>query len=449
MGEGRRDAPMRHPVNWQEEAYGDEAALDREVRRVFDICHGCRRCFPLCASFPRLFDLIDATPSGEPSEVVSSDFKSVFDACTLCDMCFMTQCPYVPPHEFDVDVPHLVLRYRALEHGKGAVSGATAQLVRSDRNGRLGTALSSLANWALDRRNELTRPVIEKVAGVHREAVLPAFAGVPLVRRAEREQPFVDITAPGYGRKAVLYATCHGNHHDTDLGMAVRAVLARNGVETEIVYPGCCGAPHWETGDLATVAEQACLVAAALSGWVERGYAVIALVPRCAWMMKFEWPLLVPPDWEESARVGALARATFDVSEYIVELADTVGLADGLQPLDGGVFLHVACHARAQNMGRKAAEMLRLIPRADLTVEDRCAGHGGLWGLRTETFETAMALGEPLARAAVRESKPYLASECPQAAAQIALGMERAAGETGRPRETLHPIQLLARAYGL
>ena len=113
MSEGSLEAPERHPIPWQDPDFYNEEKLDEELRRQFDVCHGCRRCHNLCDSFPRLFDLIDEAESMELDTVDSKDFKSVVDACTLCDMCFLTKCPYVPPHEFNLDLPHLMLRYRA------------------------------------------------------------------------------------------------------------------------------------------------------------------------------------------------------------------------------------------------------------------------------------------------------------------------------------------------
>ena len=135
-GEGSLDAPTRQIIDWQNPDFADPVKLDEEMRRVFDICHGCRRCFNLCDSFPRLFDLVDASEAGEVEGVRSEDFKSVVDACTLCDMCFMTKCPYVPPHEFNLDFPHLMLRYRAAEMQRGEVPSGQRQLNETDRNGK-------------------------------------------------------------------------------------------------------------------------------------------------------------------------------------------------------------------------------------------------------------------------------------------------------------------------
>ena len=442
--EGGLGAPTRHPLGWRDPDFTDADKLDAELRRVFDICHGCRRCFNLCDSFPRLFDLIDASATGELDSVDSADFAPVAEACTLCDMCFMTKCPYVPPHEFNLDFPHLMLRYRAAEAARGKVGWAQRQLTQTDRNGRLGRWVPGLLNWAGKTGNRLTRPVMEVTAGVHREAALPRFHGRTFALRAKQETPSVNRDAPACGRKAVLYATCFVNYNNPGIGLAARRVLAKNGVETEVVYPACCGMPQLEQGEIAKVAAAAVRVAGELRPWIDKGHDVIALVPSCALMLKFEWPLIVPDD----DNVRALGAATRDVSEYIVDIAEDEGLAAGLQPLDGGVTLHVACHARAQNMGRKAADMLGLIPKADVAVIERCSGHGGAWGVMKENFEVALKVGKPVARQAAKNATPTIASECPLAGAHIVQGVERLA-EGGSAPSARHPIELIAAAYGL
>src|SRR6202161_293742 len=166
MREGSLEAPTRHPIAWQDPDFADPAKIEAELTRVFEICHGCRRCFNLCDSFPRLFDLVDAAGDAEMHGVKSADFQQVADACTLCDMCFMTKCPYVPPHEFDLDFPHTMLRYRAVEHKEGKVRWSREQLGKTDRNGALAKLVAPLANWASDTKNTLTRPIMEKVADV-------------------------------------------------------------------------------------------------------------------------------------------------------------------------------------------------------------------------------------------------------------------------------------------
>jgi len=370
-------------------------------------------------------------------------------------MCFMTKCPYVPPHEFNLDFPHLMLRYRAVEHRKGKTGFWDRQVAKTDRNGRLGTSMPGLANWATDTGNGMTRGLMQTVAGVDKRAALPPYAGRTLVAEAKAHPAPADATAPAHGRKAVLYATCYGNYNMPQIGHAARKILAKNGVETEILYPECCGMPQLEQGDLADVAARAKTVAASFAPWIEKGYDVIALVPSCALMLKFEWPLIVPGD----AAVKALAEATHDLSEYMVGLSKQGGLAEGLRPIEGGVTLHIACHARAQNMGQKAAELLRLIPDIDLTVIERCSGHGGAWGVKKENFDIALKVGKPVARTAAKAEKAHVVSECPLAGMHILQGMtDLAADATDAdgsgpsrpvPGHAPHPIELFARAYGI
>jgi glycerol-3-phosphate dehydrogenase subunit C len=262
-----------------------------------------------------------------------------------------------------------------------------------------------------------------------------------------RENPIeINRAAPAYGRKAVLYATCYRNYNDSAAGLAARAVLARNGVETEVLHPYCCGMPMLEQGHIGEVATGAKIVANALRTWIEKGYAVVALVPSCALMLKFEWPLILPGDED----VALLSQRTHDLSEYIVDIARMEGLAPGLTPLaEEGVALHISCHSRAQNMGQKAREIMQLIPGAKLQVIERCSGHGGAWGYKQANFETAIKVGKPVARQAAEGGKAIVTSECPLAGIHIAQGIETLGGAASKPRLVGHPIELLAQSYGL
>ena len=447
MREGSLEAPVRHPIDWQSPWFWDEKALEKEMERVFDICHGCRRCFNLCDSFPRLFDMIDNSPSGELDGVPKEKYAEVEQACTLCDMCFMTKCPYVPPHPWALDFPHLMLRHRAVQAKKHGIDFVESQLADTDRAGRLGTFVSGLMNWATDETNQPMRRSIEKFTGIHHGARLPRQAGETFVMRSQHEPVVLNEAAPAFGkRKAVLYATCFVNFHQTSIGVAARGVLAKNGVATEVLHPACCGMPKLELGDIDAVAEAARKVLAELLPWVDKGYDIVALTPSCALMLKFEWPLIMPKD----PGIARLAQATFDLSEYVVDIAKKHGLAEGLEPVEGGVSMHLACHARAQNMGPKGAEMLRLIPKTRVAVIERCSGHGGIWGARTENFDIAVKVGKPAAQAALRNDTSFVASECPLAAEHLMQVMEMETGETKpKPLRADHPIEILARAYGL
>ncbi|HEV2561517.1 MAG TPA: heterodisulfide reductase-related iron-sulfur binding cluster [Rhizomicrobium sp.] len=444
--EGSLDAPTRHPIDWRNPDFIDAAKLDAEMRRVFDICAGCRRCFNLCDSFPRLFDLIDNNPTEDVHGVKSEDFGAVVEACTLCDMCFMTKCPYVPPHEFNLDFPHLMLRHRA---AVGKKDFTARQLAEMDRNGRMAVPLSPLVNWASDKSNKLTRPAMEAVAHIDANATLPKFASQTFIRADKAAPLSPNKNAPAFGkRKAALFATCFVNYNKPETGMAARAVLNHIGVETRATYPGCCGMPFLEQAELARVAEQAAKVSKELVKLIDEGYDIVALTASCGLMLKFEWALIAP----DNADVKRVAESTFDIDEYVVDVAKKEGLPGGMRALPEGVTVHLACHARAQNMGPKAAEMLRLIPDTKIDVIERCSGHGGTFGVVKPTHDVAVKIGKPVFRAAAAQSRGHIASDCPLAAQHIVTNAQKLAASEGKElpaRAPEHPIQILARAFGL
>lgn len=441
MAEGSLQAPTRHVIDWQDDAYYDMADINKELERVFDICHGCRRCFNLCDSFPQLFDLIDESKTGEVDGLdPDKDYKPVVDACTLCDMCFMVKCPYVPPHDFDLDFPHLMLRYRAAEFKKKGAAFAHKQLSKTDRNGKLAKPVAGLANWA-SKEGSPMRPVLGAMLGIDTEVELPKYHSKTFGDQAKKSPLEVNKDAPAFGRKAVIYSTCIVEFNTPDTGQAARKVLAHNGVETEVVYPGCCGMPKLEHGDINGVNTQAENVAAELRPWIDKGYDVIAMTASCGLMLKFEWPLIAPGNED----VKALSDKTFDINQYLVDIAKNEGLAEGLKPLGKNIAAHLACHARAQNMGQKSAEMLKMIPETDITVIERCSGHGGTFGVMKDTYPLAQKVGKNAFRAAARAEVDVICSDCPLACKHMAQGVE---GE-GKPRPaSKHPIQLLAESYG-
>jgi glycerol-3-phosphate dehydrogenase subunit C len=361
----------------------------------------------------------------------------------------MTKCPYVPPHEFDLDFPHLILRARLADAKRGRGNAIARALAEMDRNGRLAAFVSPLINWAGRRSNKLVRALMEKVAGIDSRAELPKFHTRTFVL-ADRGDPIKpNAAAPAYGtRKAVIFPTCFVNYNKPATGMAARAVLNHIGVETKVVYPGCCGMPFLEQADLARVSKSAKKIAANLRSWLDDGWDVVTLTASCGLMLKFEWPLLV----ENDPNVKSLAQAVYDIDQYVVEIAKKPGLPPGLSPIEGGVSVHLACHARAQNMGPKAAELLKLIPATDIDVIERCAGHGGTFGVLKPTHDVARKVGAPTVRMALRQDRAHLVSDCPLAAKHIVQGMsERAPVEGGQSKVTTaeHPIEIFAKAYGL
>ena len=435
--EGSTKAPTRHPVDFENPDFLNPEKLDTEMRRVFDICHGCRRCFNLCDSFPKLFDMIDNSKDEDVQSLSSDKFSEVVDACTLCDMCFMTKCPYVPPHEFNLDFPHLMLRYRMLQKKQKKLPIIQSELAKTDRNGKIGTMFSSIINFITNVKNKISRQILQFFLGIDKKAHLPKYNSETFSNTFKKLKK---KSNPNFKRKVVIYSTCFVNFNKKNTGEAALKVLQHNNVEVEHSYAGCCGMPYLEQADPKKVAEQAKLVSKELLKFVEKGYKIITLTASCGLMLKFEWPLLLPKNEE----IKNLAKNTFDIDEYIVDLANNEGLTKGLKEIEGGITVHHACHARAQNMGNKARDMLKLIPNVKIDVVERCAGHGGTFGVMKESHKTAVKVGKITASTVKRKKNKYMASDCPLAGKHI----KQLAEDTNIVSdETLHPIELIAKSY--
>ena len=440
--EGSTQAPIRHPINFEHPDFLNPVKLDAEMRRAFDICHGCRRCFNLCDSFPKLFDMIDESKNEDVESLKSEQFEPVVDACTLCDMCFMTKCPYVPPHDFDLDFPHLMLRYRTAQKKLNKLPIVPSELAKIDRNGKIGVMFSSLINWLSDIKNKFSRKILELVAGIDMRVKLPAYNSETFSNYFKKNKDLVNINAPAKNRKVVIYSTCFVNFNKKNTGIAALKVLKKNGVEVQEAYPGCCGMPFLEQANLPKVVEQAKKVSKDLLEWVDKGYEVITLTASCGLMLKFEWPLLLPND----ENIKRLSKNISDIDEYIVDIGQNEGLAEGLQEIDGGVTVHNACHARAQNMGIKARDMLKFIPNIKMDVVERCAGHGGTFGVMKQTHDLAVKVAKPTVRQIKNKNNKYMASDCPLAGKHL----KQLESDTSIVNdEALHPIELIAKSYRL
>ena len=440
MKEGSLGAPTRHPIPWKDDGFYDEEALDAELRRVFDICHGCRRCFNLCDSFPKLFDLIDESENEEVEDLTSGDLKAVVEECTLCDMCFMVKCPYVPPHEFDLDFPHLMLRHRAVEHRNKQTSFADRELAKTDRNGQIGSYLAGAVNMTT-KKGSIARGVMQATLGIDKRAHLPTFADEPLTQRGN-EIPAPNPDGPAFGKKVILYATCYGNFNDQTPGEAAMKVLAHQGIDVRIEHPECCAMPKLENGDLPAVAEAAERISAYFAPMIDEGWDIVPLTTSCSLMLKFEWPLINT----DNDDVAKLSKHTYDLSQYVVALSKETGLAP-IEPMDSKIGVHLACHSRAQNMGPKAMEMLKLIPDAKPAMTERCSGHGGKWGIFKENFDTAIKVGRPAARGVMKDDPDFVVSECPLAGPHLQQIMATS-NIDNIPDRVGHPIEILAKAYG-
>tara|TARA_B000000475_G_scaffold269956_1_gene264745 strand:- start:318 stop:1655 length:1338 start_codon:yes stop_codon:yes gene_type:complete len=438
--EGGLRAPVRDIVAWKDDDYWDEEKLDKETRRQFDVCHGCRRCFNLCDSFPKLFDLIDDSETYELDSVKSKDFKPIVDACTLCDMCFMVTCPYVPPHEFAIDIPKLMLRHRAKDFKSGKTSFKEKQVSEIDRNGKLGQKTRVISNSVVSLNNKPARYLMEKALNISKKAKLPKFA------KPFKENFPINKKAPSFGKKAILFSTCYGSYHNTEIISSAYKVLRHNGIDVSLFYDGCCGMPQLEQGNIEKVMDQAKNISSKLAPLISEEVPVIAPIPSCALMFKTEWPLLLP----ENKNIIELSKKTMDIDEYMIQISENEGLTEGLVALEGDITVHMACHSRAQNIGPKSAQMLRLIPNTKVNIIERCSGHGGSWGVKKENFDTALKVGKNSAKSIMKYDTKYFASTCPLAGDHLVQISEKETNKDLKElKEPSHPIELIALAYNI
>lgn len=440
--EGSLEAPTRHPLDWLDPDFYDEDKLFGELERVFDICHGCRRCFPLCQAFPTLFDLIDEeSETLEIDGVDKQDYWKVVDHCYLCDLCYMTKCPYVPPHPWNVDFPHLMLRAKAVKYKKGDVKLRDRVLTSTDAVGKLAGIPVVVQAVNAANRNGAMRKVLDKTLGVHPDAPVPAYHSDTLRKRElKRERPALAPEPAGRTRgKVALFTTCYCNRNEPDIGEDLVAVLEYNGIPVSLTPDErCCGMPKLELGDLDTVRELKEFNIPRLAQLVDDGHDIVAPVPSCVLMYKQELPLMFPDD----EQVAKVRDAIFDPFEYL-QLRHKAGkLRTDFKEVLGKVSYHVSCHLRVQNMGMKTREVLELVPDTTIEPIERCSGHDGTYAVKSEFHEHSMKIGRPVFNRVKKAEADHYASDCPMAARQIENGLD---GE--RPPE--HPLKLLRFAYGI
>ena len=438
--EGSLEAPTRHPIDWQSPDFYDEASLNAELHRVYDICHGCRRCVSLCIAFPTLFDLVDESKTGEVDGVDAKDYAKVVDQCYLCDLCYMTKCPYVPPHQWNVDFPHLMLRAKAVRYKKGEVRMRDRLLSSTDAIGKLAAIPVVAQTVNAVNRNGAARTLMQKAIGVHRERKLPPYSPSRFRSAAPASAAHAVKDSERTPGKVAIFATCYVNYNEPGIGHDLIKVLDHNEIPYVIVEKeACCGMPKLELGDLESVARLKQVNIPPLARLAREGYAILTAVPSCTLMFKAELPLLFPQD----AEVKAVSEAMFDPFEYLVlRHKDGMLKTDFTRPL-GKVSYHIPCHSRVQNMGQKTREALQLVPQTTVNTVERCSGHDGTWGVKSEYFANSMKIGRPVFKAMAGGDPDYISSDCAIAGRHIEQGM----GETRARRE--HPLTLMRIAYGL
>ena len=432
--EGGLKKPTRFDIDWKNKDYLDEDLFEKELRRVADACHGCRRCVSLCNSFPTLFDLIDESKTFEVDGVDYDQFKDVIDHCYLCDLCFLTKCPYVPPHEWEIDFPHLMLRGKAIKFQKSKTSIRDRILTSTDMLGQLGSRkiIAPIINFF---NNILPfRIILEKILRVHRNAKLPKFSSETAKTKHKNINNSFDPID-----KVAIFSTCYHNYNEPIVIDDLVSVLKHNNVHTELIMDDkCCGMPKLELGDLDTVEKMMHHNIQKFKKYVDDGYKIIAPVPSCVLMFKQELPLLFP----DNIDIKSISMALHDPFEYLLKLHDQGNLKTDFSREIGSIFYQVACHQRVQNIGQVTKKILELVPNTDVEALERCSGHDGTYGVKKETHEIAIKIAAPIVRQYEKNKAPQFTSDCTLAAHHIVNAM-------GNKVMPTHPISLIKQAYGI
>jgi glycerol-3-phosphate dehydrogenase subunit C len=409
--------------------YWDRAGLDKEIDRVFDICHGCRLCFNLCPSFPALFEAVDEL-DGEVRKLSVAHKQRVIDLCYECKMC-ETRCPYTPRdgHEFQLDFPRLVQRAKALKAKESGVRLRDRLLGNPDLLGRLGSLTPGLANFGCS--NRFQRVMMEKLLGIHRDKKLPEFAGETFEKWLKRTG--LPEAPENPAAKVVLFPSCFVNYYNPQPARAALSVLERNGCAVAYPPQNCCGMPALDGGDVAFAQKQARQNVASMLSWVRQGYRIAVLNPTCSMMMRQEYPLLIPGD-----EVKEFSAAVVDLHEILWELKREGRFNRHFRTTPGRVAYHVPCHLKVQQIGFRSRDMMNTIPGVEVVTVDACTAHDGTWAMKREFFELSMKWGRKAFDEMRDAEAQVMATDCPLAAVQI----EQAIGT--RP---LHPVEIIARAY--
>jgi Fe-S oxidoreductase len=442
MREGSLEAPTRHPLDWKSEDFWDKSSLDTELERVFDICHGCRRCVSLCDSFPTLFDLVDESETLEVDGVAKSDYIKVVDQCYLCDLCYMTKCPYVPPHEWNLDFPHLMLRAKAQRYKTEGASLRDETLTSTDAVGKMASIPLIDVTVNAANKTPLFRNALEKTFGVHREAPVPEYHSKTLRKQFKNSPQTVKAVGETKG-KVALYATCYGNYNAPHLGEDFVSVYEHNGIQIDLVpKEACCGMPKLELGDLDSVDELKQKNIPALARLVDQGYDLIAPIPSCVLMYKQELPLMYPDDED----VIKVKNAFYDPFEYLYLRHKGGEFNIDFKASLGDVSYQVACHLRVQNIGLKARDILDLVPETKVKPIERCSGHDGTYAVKVETRAKSVKIARPVVRQVGEHQADHFISDCPMAATHIENLAESLSADE-KPGQ--HPMTLLRKAYGI
>mgnify|MGYP001561299537 FL=1 len=420
--------------------YLDEADVRGELTRVYDLCHGCRLCFKYCTSFPTLFEFIDRHDDQDAGRLTPAQQDQVIDECFQCKLCYIN-CPYIPDlHEWALDFPRLMLRANAMRHETKQVSFrdrvTTDFMGRTDLLGKVATATAPLANKVVAApAGSAIRKVVEKVTGVSSVRLLPPYARQRFSTWFNK-RPRLKINKR-QGRVAV-FPTCLVEYQKPEIGHDLVKVYERNGIECALAEgAGCCGAPFLHSGDLDQFNKIAAKNVTALAKAVRMGRDIVVPQPTCGYVLKKDYV-----DYVGGAESRLVAAHTFDAAEYLMKVHKNDDMSldlDFTGHVPASVTYHTPCHLKAQNIGLKSRDLIKLTG-AKVKLVQQCSGIDGMWGLRAENTGISIPIAGKLGDEIRKADGEVVAGDCHLANTAIA-------EQTGQ--EPLHPLQLIARAYGI
>ena len=421
--------------------YLDEADSRAELTRVFDLCHGCRACINLCPSFPTLFGYVDqgVVRGGGAGEMTPAQQDHVNDECFQCKLCYV-QCPYAPgQHEWALDFPRLMLRAAAMRRANGQVSlrdkATTVFIGNTDAIGKVAVASATIVNKVVGARpGSIIRKVVEKTVGVSSVRLLPTFAHARFSSWF-KQRPKVRV-----GKKqgsVTVFPTCLVEYQEPAIGKALVKVYEHNGIECSLTEAGCCGAPFLHAGDLDAFTKTAVDNVATLAAGVRKGNDIVVAQPTCSYVLKNDYL-----DYVGGPDAKLVAEHTFDAAEYLMKLHKTEGCSLDTQfsgDVPEAITYHAPCHLRAQDIGLKSRDLMKLTG-AKINLVEQCSGIDGMWGLRKESAEFRIQLGKKLGEMVRAADGDVVAGDCHLSNTVIT----EYTGDT-----PMHPLQVVAEAYGI